>query len=244
MIFYFSGTGNSKWIAEEIGRATGNEAVNICDVKNDGSTAISFHNSDTVGIVFPVYAWSPPRVVTEFVKTLKTNGAYTFAVCTCGAEAGLSMKKLQKALALNSTFSIAMPDNFIIGMDVESPESIDEKIAGAKKRLPEICEKIKAKENCVEEEIGSLAFIKSNIVAPIFNVFVGKTKSFHVDDTCNGCGLCEKNCPTHTIKLVNGKPTWNDHCYTCLSCINRCPQRAIQYGSKTAKRGRYYFKES
>jgi MinD superfamily P-loop ATPase len=77
----------------------------------------------------------------------------------------------------------------------------------------------------------------------MFNTFARSTRSFSVDDNCNSCGLCERICPIDAIELQNGRPVWvKKHCTQCLGCINRCPQRAIQHGTGTAKRGRYYFK--
>ena len=32
MIYYFSGTGNSKWIAEKIAEGTGDQLINVVDV--------------------------------------------------------------------------------------------------------------------------------------------------------------------------------------------------------------------
>lgn len=86
---------------------------------------------------------------------------------------------------------------------------------------------------------GSYAGLKSALVNPGFNHFAMNTAKFHADDTCTACGLCEKNCPVHSIK-VDKKPVWGKECTMCLACINRCPVRAIQYGSNTAAKGRYY----
>ena len=46
---------------------------------------------------------------------------------------------------------------------------------------------------------------------------------------------------SHLIEIKNGKPVWvHKKCQHCTACINRCPQRAIQFGFGTKKRGRYY----
>jgi len=41
MIFYFSGTGNSKWIAQEVAKGTEYVAVNIVDLLKTGENQIS-----------------------------------------------------------------------------------------------------------------------------------------------------------------------------------------------------------
>ena len=57
MILYFSATGNSKYVAEKIADATGDNAVSIDEY--EGSEKIS-------GIVCPTYSWGVPSVVREF----------------------------------------------------------------------------------------------------------------------------------------------------------------------------------
>ena len=67
-----------------------------------------------------------------------------------------------------------------------------------------------------------------------------KTEPFFTTDACNGCGACERHCPIGAIKMYEGMPTWiKTHCVLCLACLHRCPQKALQYGEKTASRGRY-----
>ncbi len=241
MIFYFSGTGNSKWVAEYLANKLDDSVINIVDVKDKSYT---FTEGQRVGLVFPVYAWSAPQIVFEFARKINVNGAFVYSICTCGSEAGKTMKKLGKVIPLNSAYSISMPSNYIIGMSSESEEEIQTKITNAKERLDTIFSDI---DKCIcKSDIteGSFSIIKSGLVAPMFNKFALTTKPFKVTEGCNSCGLCEKVCTAKTITIKDGKPTWGKECYQCLACINRCPQKAIEYGKSTVGRVRYYFKES
>ncbi|MEG2204275.1 MAG: EFR1 family ferrodoxin [Oscillospiraceae bacterium] len=241
MIFYFSGTGNSQWVAEELGLRLGEPTTDLRDLPRDRPTSYRFGPGATVGLVFPVYAWAPPEPVMQFVRGLPTGGAYTFAVCTCGEACGNALKLLSKRLPLDSAFSLVMPNNYLVGSEVDSAEQAAQKIAAARQRIPAICEKIKARERCVEAEPGKLAFLKSAIASRAFNAVARQTKPFRAGDGCIGCGLCAANCPARTIRLTDGRPQWGARCYQCLSCINRCPQEAIQYGAATEGKARYYF---
>lgn len=80
------------------------------------------------------------------------------------------------------------------------------------------------------------------MINPLFNLGARRTKPFYAGNDCNGCGICKEICVTANIKIVDGKPKWSSHCTQCLGCINRCPQKAIQFGNKTERKGRYYFK--
>ena len=85
MIYYFSGTGNSKWVAEELALRTGDEAQSITGLLRDGPTEVFAAEGASIGIVFPVYAWGAPLIVEDFCKNIRLgSGAYAYAVCTCG----------------------------------------------------------------------------------------------------------------------------------------------------------------
>ncbi|MFA7034063.1 MAG: EFR1 family ferrodoxin, partial [Bacteroidales bacterium] len=78
---------------------------------------------------------------------------------------------------------------------------------------------------------------------PSFIKYTYKTK-FYATEACNHCGLCAKLCPMNNITIKDGVPAWSEKCVQCLACINRCPQRAIEYGNITKNKGRYFFKNN
>ncbi|MGI5891936.1 MAG: EFR1 family ferrodoxin [Bacillota bacterium] len=251
MIFYFSGTGNSLWAAQVIAERQGERLYSIADElkQKDNPLTYALEPKEKLGFVFPVYAWSPPKIVLDFIHNMKLtgySGQYVFAICTCGGDAGYTLNVLNKALKkhhieLNSGFSIIMPDNYVVMFDVPSPEAQEKKLAEAKRILQHINEVISHERDKVFEcKEGPVPLLKTGIANRFFNAFALKTKSFYAKENCTSCGLCENVCSTATIKLVDGRPTWGKICSQCMACINRCPVGAIQYGKATQKRGRYY----
>ncbi len=244
MVFYFSGTGNSKWVAEEIAKGISDRTVDIAQYIKDGNDNYNVEKNEKIGFVFPVYSWTVPKIVLDFVKkVMVTSDTFTFGVITCGENIGDAMKQLKSLIPLSSEYSIVMPNNYILlGMDVDSDEIVELKIKTAKITIKAMVKEINENRKVSEIEKGSLAFLKTKLVGYFFNKYALDARPFFAESSCNSCGLCEKTCPTSNIILEDGKPRWGDKCIQCLACINRCPQVAIQYGKKTKNRGRYYFK--
>ena len=235
MIFYFSGTGNSKWVAKELSNLINDNIYDICEINE----IPNIDNETQIGFIFPIYAWGVPEVMINFIKKLNKTNAFTFGICTCGSESGEALKKLSKIYRLDSSYSIIMPSNYIIAEDVESENVIKEKIKIAKENLENISKEILEKKKVYKVNEGSMPKLKSAI-NKVFNKFGRTTKPFYVDkNKCISCGKCAKICPTSCITMVKGYPVWGTKCYQCLKCINYCPKEAIQYGKSTEKRGRY-----
>lgn len=243
MLYYFSGTGNSEWVANKIGQLLNIEVVNIATLQEQ--EPITIQSGETVGFICPTYAWAPAECMTDFMsKVTIKDGAFAFAVCTCESEAGTALKKLKKKFHLQSCYSVRMPSNYILGGDVASETTIRKVVYDAKRQIEVICEEVRRKESVYCVEAGAFGSVKTALIAPAFNKFARSTKAFYVEEGCIGCGLCEKNCPSGTIHLKEGKPVWGNTCFQCLSCINRCPKQVIQYGKRTKEKGRYFFKDS
>lgn len=236
MIFYFSGTGNSEWVAKKIAERLNERTYDITLIKEAPET----EEEERMGFVFPVYAWGIPEPMAVFIKKLKKVSAFTFGICTCGEDAGRTMKKFSKLYHLDSAYSISMPNNYIIGGDLEEKEVVLHKLENAESEISKISEEILHREKVYRVHEGKLATLKSGIVNTGFNRFARSTKPFFAEqEKCNGCGLCAQKCPSRAIEMSEGHPVWKGNCYQCMRCINACPQTAIQYGNKTAGRRRY-----
>ena len=235
MIFYFSGTGNSAWAARQLARLTGDEACDITSLKE----LPNVDNAKQIGFVFPVYAWGAPEILTDFVKKLPQPQVFTFGVCTCGGDAGLTMKRLSKLYPLSSSYSLLMPNNYILGSDTDGEDEILQKITAAREELERMAREIRRQERVYRVHEGALAGVKSHLANFGFNRFARSAKPFFAGDSCNGCGQCARYCPASAISLRDRRPVWAAQCYQCLRCINECPRQAIQYGKSTAGRRRY-----
>jgi ferredoxin/flavodoxin len=250
MIFYFSATGNSLYTAQKLALSLQEPICNIIDFINQNNFNYILKQGERFGLVFPVYAWGLPKPVITFLQNIQISSFtpyYTFAVITCGENIGTSMNTLKKILKkkniyLNSGFSIAMPDNYVVLFDVMSKEQQTEKLDKADKIIYKIAKMIALqKNNFFRVEKGKFPLLKSTLLHYLFHHFYTNTKHFYTTGDCIGCGKCEALCPTHIIHMKSEKPYWDKgNCYMCLACLNYCPKEAIQYTKKTEKHGRYH----
>lgn len=248
MIFYFSGTGNSLYAAKSIAQAQNEKLISIAlEMQKEATERIyTLDKEELIGFVYPIYAWGPPEIVTDFIISAKINSekSYVFSISTCGGNEGNSTKCLQKVLiskgiSLDSAFSLIMPSNYVIGEDVCSKNEEKAVLENAEEKIKDINEIITKRQTGVFQLIpGKNPFMHTSVINPLFNHFARDTKKFYVTDVCSHCGLCQKICPVQSITL-NEKPVWGKACTQCLGCINRCPAHAIQYGEATKARGRY-----
>lgn len=250
MIYYFTGTGNSYYVAKVLGINLNESIENLGDARRGRihRKEVVLEEDEPLGFVFPVYAWGPPKWVLDFIDSLEFPGSqptYTFALATCGENIGNTMETLKRALAkkdvsLDYGYSVKMPNNYMMmGSKVETGQKAEEKIRRADALLLRISEEIKQKSKGFYVNKGFMPGILSKAVNPLFSKFAIDSKKFRVNENCISCGLCRRICNTQTIELINGKPVWGKECVQCLACINYCPVRAIDYGRGTKKKERY-----
>ena len=46
-------------------------------------------------------------------------------------------------------------------------------------------------------------------------------------ERCNGCGLCEKDCPVAAVAIEAKKAIINERCVECRTCLKVCPRDAV-----------------
>ena len=127
MIFYFSGCGNSKHVAETLSAGLDDHLTFIPEAAREGRYEYTLAENESLGFVFPIYSWAPPKLVLDFIEKLKlkvgpSTGSgtlpYLYFACTCGDNCGLTEKVFRKAVeekgwSLSACFSVQMPETYI-----------------------------------------------------------------------------------------------------------------------------------
>ena len=131
MIFYFSGTGNTKWAASKLASATHEDLISIAPYMraDDSSHTLAepfiLKENERLGFVFPVHGWRVPKLVREFIGRMKVQRAesdaagsqtlsdisgnsasagslpFTYCVCTAGDSIGLTIENLNQTISQN-----------------------------------------------------------------------------------------------------------------------------------------------
>ena len=258
MIFYFSGCGNSKHVAETIAAGLNDNLTFIPEAARENRYEYELAEGERLGFVFPIYSWAPPKLVLDFVKKLTvkvpelvegpTSKLYVYFACTCGDNCGLTEKVFRKAVeekgwSLSACFSVQMPETYIgmAGFKLDTPENAKLKIDRANDLLKRNITRLINKEHFSEMVVGSLAWLKTYWVNPGFNRSATDDSKYCVTEACIHCGKCVEVCPLKNITLEEGRPKWHGHCTMCMGCYHHCPVNAIQYGKATVGKGQYYF---
>ena len=240
MIFYFTGTGNSRWVAEQLAAALGDETYDMAECMRSGVVPVKYAPGEKVGVVFPVHSWKAPLPVLRFLSRLNVPaGIYCYAVCTCGDDAGKAMKSLSRVFNLDAAWSVRMPNTYVPMFQLDSDELAFSKINAARVLIPEIAKSVSGELCEWKVYEGSLPWVKSYILNPLFHRFLVRTRGFHTDEGCTSCGTCVRLCPMGNIHLEHGRPAWGKECIHCMACLHGCPSAVIQYGKSTREKGRY-----
>lgn len=251
MIFYFSGTGNTKWVARQVAEATGEQLRYIPDELKKSSLEYALTEGERLGFCFPTHGWQPPKIVRKFIRRASFNNAgYVFAVTTCGDNMGHAMRILNKELGMKgiqaqSMFAVLMPESNVCFpfLHLDTKEREREKIEKARSTVKHICQVVKDRQKGVVELIcGAIPYTYTYVIGGYYNKHLITDEKFWVDkDACIQCGLCQKLCPVDDI--IEMPPRWkhDGSCTNCLACYHHCPKHAIHWGNM--KRGQYVFSE-
>ena len=264
MIFYFSGTGNTRWAAQKVAAATADRLVNIAeemlaaetDQASDPQFTYTLAQDERIGFFFPVHGWRPPRLVLDFLDRLHLTNAdshYAYVVCTAGDNVGEAVSILEKRLQtmgikIDSAISLIMPESYVglPFMDVDTPAKEQCKKMEADNKLTRfIADIMECRSGVRDITIGHWPRINSRLIGSVFVKKLVTDRSFHVvADRCLHCGKCASVCPVANIHFEKGgEPSWlhNGKCLSCFACYHHCPTHAIEYGGRTKKKGQYYY---
>lgn len=224
MILYFTGTGNSLYAAKQLD----NELISIPQAMRRGES--DFH-ADTIGIVTPVYGHEVPPMVREFMHKASFHTGYFYMILTYGnrhAGAAEFAKQLcdKCGIPVNYINVLLMADNWLPAFDMNEQKRLDKKVD---EHIGHIREDIADRLNSIAPVTAADRAAHREYLSRIEQMPPDIFQHFiKVTDGCVGCGICEKVCPSGSIRIVDGKAKHvPGNCQTCLACVHACPQKAI-----------------
>ena len=245
MIFYFTGTGNSRYIAETIAGLTGDEIADI-NARIKGQNTETICVQDRLVFVLPTYGWRIPRIVETWIrKTEWTGVCKAWFILNCGSGMGNAAGYIQKLceekkFQYMGTAEIVMPENYIAMFQTPDFEEAETIIKRADPEIKKAGNRIREDREFPKPSIHLADRFLSAAINPVFYRLFVKADPFYVKETCISCGKCEAVCPLNNIQMQGGKPVWGKDCTHCMACISRCPAEAIEYGKKSKGKPRYY----
>ena len=256
ILYYFSGTGNTKKITELYEQEFSNQG----EVATSVPLPIKIPNDpdafDMIGIGYPVHAFNAPKLVLDFCKKLpkikkhqskkkvfiyKTSGEPVRMIDISSLKAIKILKK--RGYDVVSEYHYVMPYNMIFR---HSDGAAYKMWSYAQKLVPlDVAEIIKGETRRMPKKVflgGLIAWIMrcEHWGAHLIGRF------FSAERWCVKCGKCARICPVGNIKITKkGKVKFSGKCTICMRCAFSCPKNAINAGMLEGWKvnGEYSFKE-
>ena len=244
MILYFTGTGNSKFVADYIAEKLDDETVSLNRIIKNKEKLICT-SEKPYAIAAPIYAWRLPAVVEETIKEAQLNGCRkVYCLATMGENSGNADKYIKKIITdKGMTFAgyigIAMQNNYLFMEKMPKPRDASKALHNIIPKLEKISLAIKNNEALYKDDRTLFAAFMSGAVNAGFNRFMVKKQELKADDDCVSCGKCAELCPVNNIEMQEGKPVFTGNCCGCLACLHHCPKKAINVKNQTQDKGRY-----
>lgn len=224
MVFYFTATGNSLYVAKELDT----HPVSIAHAFHSRD---KLYRADSIGVICPIFGHEMPELVKEFLKESRFETGYFYLLLTYGNRHGGAAelaKAYTEGLGIHPDYIniILMADNFLPGFDMDEQRLLDKRVDEQIARIKfDITERKRFIAPATEQDRAvHQEFL--NRLAHTPDMF---QDLYHITDDCIGCGICTKVCPKKCFHLERQKSVWNKTgCISCMACIHACPTLAIQ----------------
>lgn len=235
-IFYFSGTGNTKIVAENFKNEFENndEKIELINIENTNTETI-LEKDDLIGIMYPIFGGGTPKNVTAFIKQLEFKNNKVFLIKTAADFTELNhntsrdlIKQIKlkggdpfydRIITMGSNWLIEYSDDFVKQLynisKRKSKHTVNEILNGTIRHFK--------KRPFIDLFAKLMHYLESNLGSPLFALTLYPNKN------CNSCNICVKNCPVNNIRNINnGKIKFSTKCLFCMRCIYNCPKKAIK----------------
>lgn len=252
---YFTGTGNSRRIAETCAAAFA-EAGRVCDVSAVPAGGPPAPGAEAACFVFPVYSLDLPRIARAYLEGLPGRSPgepmLPALLLVTGGDAddcGWSLVEGSRILGergydVRYTDIVTMPNNWSPFTAVpDTVEAAAILAAGEASAATAARAFLSGERHSRALSLGKFGTLGSMLIRSAFRLGVRRLWAhFKTDENCDSCGLCAASCPTLSLAMAGGRPRWSAGCEQCMRCYNLCPRRAIhqlEAIGQGSRRGRY-----
>jgi len=231
---YFSGTGNSKFIAERFSQTM---AVPCHSIEEEIDFKDKLAESQTIAVCYPIYGSCVPRIMREFVTANQSAFAgknliiFSTQMMFSGDGARV-FTELLEGVSVNVLYAehFNMPNNIcnFFLFPIANSAKILRYIRKADMKLSRTCENIK---NGTVKKRGFNTFSRCLGLWTQrihFGALEKKAENdVRISQQCNVCGKCIKICPMKNLSVTDQRIKQMGHCTLCYRCVNQCPKKAI-----------------
>jgi ferredoxin len=222
IIFYFTGTGNSLFVARRIADSTKATLISIPQAISKQRA----YKDDVIGFVYPQYANGLPKMVRRFIMENSFEADYFFAVDLYAFIRMGALGEIADLVPLNYGTYLKTPNNFTFVFN--PPKNPSAVLAKAEIKLSQIIEDIHNRKNKPVKPRKSIGNATK---------YFGESK-FKVTADCTKCSMCIEICPANNIMLEEAI-VFDSNCENCFACANLCPTHAIYSKEAMLKRRQY-----
>jgi len=245
LTLYFSGTGNTKYVAESFSRKMNAQCFSIED-DADFSTELKAH--EAIAFCYPIYNSRVPRIMRKFTHKHMTDllGKKVIILVTQQALSGDGARVFTD-LFESGTIDVIYAEHFNLQQNMGNIPVWSTLFKPSKKSNQRYIKKTEAKMNIVCNNIKNSVVKRRGFskVSEIIGYIQGKPwqkntseitptrlekylmKGVRIHADCNACNLCVCICPMSNLVNNEGKVRHLNDCTICYRCVNRCPKKAI-----------------
>lgn len=255
IIYYFSGTGNTKWAAERLADILQHYCRVECtaiEKTNFSMVARQLRDADQVVLGFPVYGSTAPLPVLNFIENLPAiqNERMPLTVFATHALGSGDSAYYVGQLLRSKGYSLQRTRHFVMMNNFHVPKFRFYRPDNGRKLLRKLEKAKPGIRSLAEEIVGE----KRHIIGDnIWGHFLGNLQRRYIDgalkmiarqftadnERCSRCGLCARSCPMENVIMTREGVTFGNNCAACLRCYSRCPREAILVGKGSANSKKY-----
>ena len=232
LTLYFSGTGNSRYIARlfsakmRFAHHSIEESLDFGQLIND---------VEVIAFCYPIYGSRVPKPLRDFVAQHidALHGKKLIIFCTQAIFSGDGARAFIDLLPKNHVKVIyaehfTMPNNISnFYLPLQGNNRVAKILQNTRNKLGKACVDIArgiVKKRGFSSISRGLGLVQGVFWPPIEKICAERV---WVNDKCTKCRLCIKICPMNNFHTFDGEVRTKGNCALCSRCMNHCPQKAI-----------------